>query len=458
MIARQMDKFSLFFLALILSCSCQQHEAIEKQSPLQPQPSAKVYSIAWQNNLLGYLPIFAITPDGGTISIGSTLDDQNDVMIRKLDVSGTQMWSRTFVDVGYGQATGITSTKDGGYVIIASIQEPSNAKITGYHSNPDHWTSDVWVLKLDADGNLMKQKVIGGTDDEYATAIAETADGKLIISGSSASNDGDLQGINSHGSTDAWILKLDGDLNILMQKKMGGSKPDDVTSMALTSSGEILLAVHTQSSDGDVTGFHSGPTGPGVISGDFWVVKTDMNGSVVWKKDLGGSHDDWPFSVIELKDQSIIVSGATMSSDGDVTGYHNYIDHGVSNVWDDGWVLKLSANGDVIWKKCFGGSGSDNFKGVVETEDHSIFLVGTTTSKDGDVLGNHDNADAWIVQLDSNGDILSQRCWGGSRSDSGNSIRVSNGVLMLDVEGSSVDGDLEGNQNLSPNSWLVKVP
>lgn len=456
----RISRVSLLCFVSGLFYSCHPHETVEPQPPQSlPQPPAKTFSIGLQKDLGNYLPFFDVTSDGGTIFTGQyPIDISGDVIVKKFDASGAVAWKRTFGGIGYEQGSGIVSTKDGGVIVVASISEPSNGGIAGYHFNAAQGTYDIWILKLDANGNLTNQKVIGGMGDEFASAIVETVDGKLILAGSSASTDGDLASVSSHGDKDAWLLKLDADLNILMQKKMGGSGPDAFTSMVLTSSGDILLAAHTQSNDGDVTGFHPGVVGPGIVAGDFWIVRTDINGSVAWKKDFGGSHDDWPLSIIELKDQSIVVSGSTQSSDGDVIGYHNYVDHGVSNVTEDAWVVKLSASGGVLWKKCFGGSGDDGVSGAIKTADGSIFMIGVATSKDGDVLGNHGNADAWIFQLDSDGDLLSQRCWGGSQFDYGNSIRISNGALLFGAQTSSGDGDLAGNQDLNFNSWLVEVP
>ena len=206
----------------------------------------------------------------------------------------------------------IIKSQDGGFAVIANAAGASEKQITDYHGTGNE---DIWILKIDANGNLLKEKAIGGSGADYGNAIIETSDGGLVVIGSSDSTDGDLTGIRSFGDKDGWIVKLDADLNISWQKKMGGSGPDIFSSITAASDGGVLLAAYIQSIDGEITGSHvTQNNAPGVVSGDFWVVKLNQGGELMWQKALGGSKDDHPNSIIELGDRTIIASGSTQSS------------------------------------------------------------------------------------------------------------------------------------------------
>src|SRR5437867_11229470 len=122
------------------------------------------------------------------------------------------------------------------------------------------------------------QKCLGGTEDEWAESIEQTTDGGYIIAGRSASNNGDV--IGSHGNWDYWLVKTDSSGNIQWQKCLGGTDDDAAYSVQQTTDGGYIVAGQSNSNDGDVTGNHGNE--------DYWLVKTDANGSIQWEKSMGG--------------------------------------------------------------------------------------------------------------------------------------------------------------------------
>ena len=124
---------------------------------------------------------------------------------------------------------------------------------------------------------------------------------------------------------------------------------------------------------------------------------------IQWEKSLGGSNIDLARSIDQTNDSGCIVAGYTQSSDGDVTGFHKN---------KDVWVVKLDANGNIQWQKSLGGSGDEEAYAVKQTFDGGYVLAGYTGSNDGDVIGHHGSNDAWVIKLDSNGNITWQKCLG----------------------------------------------
>jgi PKD repeat protein len=120
-------------------------------------------------------------------------------------------------------------------------------------------------------------------------------------------------------------------------------------------------------------------------------------------------------------------------------------------------VVKLDGDGKVLWQRCFGGSNSDSASSIQQTSDGEYIVAGATSSDDGDVSGNHGDADAWVVKLDAAGKVLWQRCLGGSNLDSASSIQqTSDGGYIVAGETSSDDGDVSGNHG-DRDAWLVKL-
>ncbi|MCD6097265.1 T9SS type A sorting domain-containing protein [bacterium] len=174
-----------------------------------------------------------------------------------------------------------------------------------------------------AQPTIQWQKCLGGSGYDYAYSIQQTDDGGFIVAGYSNSNDGDVSG--NHGERDYWVVKLNSAGDLVWQKSLGGSSWDEAWSIQQTSDGGFIVAGYSESNDGDVSGHHGGY--------DYWVVKLDSAGDIVWQKCLGGSYWDYAYSIQQTFDGGYIVAGESRSNNGDVSGNHG---------WGDYWVVKLS--------------------------------------------------------------------------------------------------------------------
>ena len=140
---------------------------------------------------------------------------------------------------------------------------------------------------------------------------------------------------------------------------------DFVQSVQQTKDGEYIIAGNTNSNDGDVSGNNG--------SSDYWIVKLDNSGDIVWQKCLGGSGDDIAASVQQTNDRGYIIAGYTNSTDGYVSG---------NNGSSDYWIVKLDDKGEIMWQKCLGGSGEDQANYVQQTKDGGYIIAGDTDSSD----------------------------------------------------------------------------
>ena len=349
---------------------------------------SSIGSLQWQKILGGtgndYAQSIQPTPDGGYILAGFTQSINGDVTgnhgyidawVVKLSSTGSLEWQKTLGGTGEDRAYSIQSTPDGGY-IMAGYTSSTNGDITG-----NHGYFDTWVVKISSTGSLQWQKTLGGINGDGTYSIQPTPDGGYIVAGYTTSTNGDVTGYHG-GYSDAWVVKLSSTGSLQWQKALGGTSFDFAYSIQLTPDGGFIVAGFTQSTDGDVSGNHGGY--------DAWVVKLSSAGILQWQKALGGSGDDYAYSIQPTPDGGYIVSGYTQSIDGDVTGNHGH---------EDSWVVKLSSTGSLQWQKALGGTGTDTAFSIQPITDGGFIVAGFTQSIDGDVTGNHGNNDAWVVKL-----------------------------------------------------------
>ena len=222
---------------------------------------------------------------------------------------------------------------------------------------------------------------MGGSGQEFAYSIDLSNDGGYIIAGSSQSNDGDVSG--NHGGGDYWVVKIDSLGSLIWQKSLGGSGNEVANSIQQTTDGGYIVAGESGSNDGDVSGNHG-------VSSDFWILKLDLNGNIIWEKSFGGFSTDKAYSIQQTQDGGFIAAGQAFSNDGDVT---------VNNGTFDYWITKINSDGNLIWQKSLGGSLGDYAQSINQSIDGGYIIVGYSTSDDIDVTDSYGNEDYWIVKL-----------------------------------------------------------
>ena len=152
-------------------------------------------------------------------------------------------WEKTFGGTGFDHAYSICGTSDGGYIIVG-YSGSENGDAVGNHGE-----EDVLAIKLGADGAPEWKKSLGGSGDDCASSVIQTADGGYVLAGWSDSHDGDVT--RNHGGADAWVVKLGAGGELEWQKSLGGSKYEEATSIIGTPDGGYVFAGASSSNDGD---------------------------------------------------------------------------------------------------------------------------------------------------------------------------------------------------------------
>jgi predicted secreted protein len=343
------------------------------------------------------------TSDGGYIVTGGTKSfgaGDDDIWVLKLDSSGNVQWQKTYGGNNDDESSSIQQTSDGGYIVAGGTK--------CFGAGDD----DIWVLKLDSSGNVQWQKTYGGSADDEGGDIQQTSDGGYIVAVSTKSF--------GAGGRDLWVLKLDSNGNVLWQKTYGGEMKDEAHSIQQTSDGGYIVAGATESfgagegflvlkldSSGNVQWQKRGclnggkatsirqtldggyivasPGKPSNEEDDFWVLKLDSSGNVLWQKTYGGAGDEEPTSIQQTSDGGYIVTGEN-SSFGAGGG--------------DFWVLKLDSSGNVQWQKAYGGANGELSGYIQQTSDGGYIVAGATESFGAG------GADVWILKLNPDGSIV----------------------------------------------------
>ncbi len=353
-------------------------------------------AIQWQKSLGGtnidYIKSIAQTKDSGYIIAASSRSNNGDITsnfgasdywVVKLNKLGVIQWQKTFGGGLSDNISAIIEVASGGYIVAGS--GAGGGMIIGNHGNLDYW-----ILKLDDSGGVQWQQSYGGSKHDHLQRIKATKDGGYIMVGATLSANGDVS--QNHGSYDYWLLKIDGEGKIQWQKSYGGTGVDWAYDVRQVPSGGFIIAGATGSNNGDVTANHSLDSN----YSDYWIVRVNDTGAIVWQKTLGGSANDEAQSIELSTDGGFMIAGTSTSLNGDVTDHHGAEGDG------DYWIVKLNSVGTIQWKKSYGGAKMDLATAIRSTKDGGYVITGTSESIDGDVTANHGSSDFWLMKLQGN--------------------------------------------------------
>mgnify|MGYP006266138013 CR=1 FL=1 len=323
----------------------------------------------------------ALTREGGyaiagfSSSKGLTNGDKDFYLVRT-DMLGTKLWERNYGGPAAEIAHCVIPLPDGGYILAGSSTGE------GGDISANRGGRDGWVIRVDADGELLWEKNYGGRLNDSFTAATLVNNNRVLLIGSTESTDFDAAGNN--GRTDIFAVMMTLDKTTVWTKTLGGSANDEGHSVIKLRDGNLLLGGTTFSSDGDVTQNNG--------RGDVWVIKLTPQGRILWQRTYGGSKNEGANAVHETYEGNLLIGGTTSSDDGDLGNYFGLY---------DGWVVKTDEKGNIEWERNIGGSEKDEFYNVGEAASGDYIAVGYTASWDHDLTGvlREDASDLLIVSL-----------------------------------------------------------
>lgn len=365
-----------------------------------------------------------------------------DYWVIKVDNDGNILWQNKYGGNERDNLFSAIETPDGGYLLLGqSLSSPSGDKTA-----PLYGSYDIWAIKIDSNGNIVWDKTYGGDSTEFISSAIETSYGYVLVSDSYSGISGNKTTSNL-GASDIWLLGIDFAGNILWQQSYGGDSWDFVYDTLKTTDDNIILVSSSSSNlSGDFLQNNYGER-------DYWILKLDLNGNLLWQQNYGGSGFDEARRIIETSNQEFIIVGFSNSP---ISGIKNSLNYGA----DDIWILKTDSNGNLLWENSYGGNDYDAASNIIKLTN-GYFITGSSLSG---ISGNkteigYGDYDFWGLKIDENGTIVWQKSIGGSLSDGCNSIvKNSDGTFLLAGSSRSpVSGTKTVASYGDSDYWLVKL-
>ena len=319
-----------------------------------------------------------------------------DYWLVKTDASGNIQWQNTIGGDNDDELYSLQQTVDGGFILGGSSKSDLSGDKTENNWDTTNLTNDYWMIKTDSLGNIQWQNTIGGNGFDWLYTIKQTTDGGYILGGRSGSLVSGDKTVASNGNDDHWIVKTDASGNIQWQKAIGGGENEDIRSIQLTADGGYILGGSSRSNiSGDKT---ENNWDPSLVSHDYWVVKIDFAGNVQWDKTIGGNDFDVLYSIHNTADGGFILGGVSYSS---ISGDKTEVNWDTLFNTSDYWIVKIDSVGNILWQKSFGGTDTDVLTCMQRTADDGYILGGYSESNiSGDKSeGSHGYSDYWIIKL-----------------------------------------------------------
>lgn len=288
-------------------------------------------------------------------------------------------------------------------------------------------------------------KTFGGTKNDALLSIKNTIDGGYIVVGHTQSSDLDITTKNSE-SYDYWVLKFDENYTLLWSKTFGGSDDDRAKDVEELSDGSFLVTGFSRSTDGDVSLNHG--------NYDFWVIKLNSVGDLIWEKSFGFSGSDQSYVIEKTNDGGFILGG---SLDVTASGGQGNSKTSKRHAGGDYWLIKIDKNGVKLWSHYYGGQFTDALFGVAEADNGNLILVGSSDSSDTDVSNNLGEYDIWVVCTTNTGEMLWKQNFGGNQIDEAFSITKTKDNYFL-IAGNSRSSNVNVSENKgSSDVWVFKI-
>ena len=431
---------------------------------------AQTPDIEWQNTIGGNKEdvIYSCkkTLDGGFILGGTStsassgdksennmgLSATTDYWIVKTDATGNIEWENTIGGNKDDVLRDVIQTADGGYLAGGySVSGIGGDKTEGRLGPPFY--SDYWVIKLNASGEIIWQNTIGGIFDDHLISLIENADGTFYLGGESSSEAGIDKAEYSYAN-DIWIVKINSVGNIIWQSTISGLQGEYFQKMKVTADGGLIIGAYSYSN----AGLDKSEGSYGTY--DYWIVKLDTSGNIEWENTIGGNNPDYLNDITEIPGGGYLLIGASSS---DASGEKSTTAFGGLG-YDDYWIIKLDVNGNVLWEKIYGGDSGDYATCVTILPDGNFLIGGNSSSQ---ISGNKTTntfeftTDIWIIKIDGDGNMIWENSIGGDGDDYvlEMPLTADGGVLLGGFSFSSLSGDkTEANVGgTSSDFWMIKL-
>ncbi len=381
-----LKKLFIVFLSTFLCVTVVEAKIAEKKEPVKKED---VYHAVWKKTYGGDDGDMAhgivALGNGDSVLVGTCKSfgaKRTDICVSRMNDKGEMSWRLMLGGEKEDDGKAIIRTADGNLMVLGSTKS--------YAKNYDR---DLYVAKITPEGNLIWDQSFGGDRIEFAGGIAETDDGGALVVGDTTSY--------GKGYKDIYIAKLNENGKMVASYIVGGNKEDSAQALTRTKDGNMVLVGYRENG-------RAGNT-------DFFVLKMDQNGKKIWSQTYGGDQSDRLNSVTPTADGGIVATGSTRSYNSENT---------------DMSVMKLNSNGKMLWHKIYGFKYYEYGNAVATTPDGNIMIAGGTST-----LGKGDHS-AYLIALDDSGKLVWSHVYGDRGRDTLNAIASIDNRSMIAVGGS----------------------
>lgn len=304
-----------------------------------------------------------LTKDKGLVMAGETNSSgmgDYDAWLIKTNSIGDTMWTRTYGGVGRDWAESVLELSDGGYIFAGGSKSLTKD------------STDIYIVRTDKEGDTLWTRKYGDIGDQWAEEIRFTADGNFIIPGRTTS-------IGRNNEYDCIVIKIDLNGKLLWQKTYGRNGSNEAAKSIQSLNSGFVIAGYTWLKN----------------KGDVWLIRTDENGDTLWTRTYGGDRFEMPSCIEKTRDSGFVMVGKT----------HSYgAKHG--NIL----LMRTDFRGDTIWTRNFENNKYHVGTHVKQTIDDGFIIVGATVSVKGKING-------WLVKTSAEGNIIWTKNFGGNSND-----------------------------------------
>lgn len=328
-------------------------------------------------------------------------------------------------------------------------------------------STDIFVSKFDAAGSFQWVRRMGGNySADAAYSVAVDASENVFITGAYKGTanfrpDGTpAVNLTAAGKVDAFVAKLNSSGDLQWAKSIGGTKEDAGYGIAIAKNGNpIVTGWFTHQADFDPDGGTTNLSAKGsstlLSTTDIFVLKLkSTDGSYDFAKNMGGSSNDFPFSIaLDASDNIYTTGGFTASSTSPADFDPGSGTANLTSTGYDIFISKLDASGNYGWSKKMGGGGDDFGNGITIDKSGNIIVTGAFQAKaDFDpstakyeitAAGDNTVYDAFVAKLNSAGDFGWAKAMGGTADDAGLYVTTDNQKNIYTVGGFKSTADLD---------------
>ncbi|MBK8874682.1 MAG: SBBP repeat-containing protein [Bacteroidia bacterium] len=359
------------------------------------------------------------------------------IMLSASDLSKAQVsfqWARHFEGINLIEGYAISVDNSGNVYTSGAFSGTGDFDPgSGVANLTSAGFQDIFISKLDASGNFVWAKQMGGAEFDFGLSVEVDAAGNLYTTGAfSGTVDFDpgvgVSNLTSFGSSDIFVSKLDPSGNFIWVKQLGGIDYEQANSIVLDLSGNIFIAGSFEGTADFDPGSGTNNLTP-VAAGDIYICKLDASGNFGWVKQIGGNGFDFCGSLDIDASGNLYFAGAF---EGAVD-----FDPGAGNTtltaagFSDSFVSKLDASGNFIWARNFSGADYETAFSVAVDISGNVFITGTfdgTSDFDpGSGVNNLTSAgfqDIFVAKLNTSGNFVWAHQLGSVADDYGNSVAV----------------------------------